>query len=344
MDLKQVFEYAIEQESKAKEFYEKSAETTDNTAASSLFRSLAKMEAGHKRALESELKVLCQTGEFKQPKGYHKNPQDEMLSSLHRVAQVLREANVELETRQKRFESELKMAGEIQINLLPKTVPQLEGLDISVACHMASHVGGDYYDFLIDPTGQLHITIGDVAGKGMPAALLMVAVRTLWRSTVRSGYSPERINELLTEDMSSEFTESDQFITMISGVYNSLEHTFYYSNAGHWPPLYLPAGSNEFVTYPPGHMPIGIASETNYKLYSETLAPDDIFIMFSDGLVEARNDAKEVFDDKRLSEVVLRNRGATAEYLRDAIIQAVEDFAGTRRQDDQTLIILKRTH
>lgn len=342
MELKQVFEYAIEQESKAKEFYEKSAATTDNAAASSLFRSLAKMEAGHKRALESELKILCETGEVKASKKYQ-NPQDEMLSSLHRVAQVLKEANVELETRQKRFESELKMAGEIQINLLPKTVPQLEGLDISVACHMASHVGGDYYDFLIDPTGQLHITIGDVAGKGMPAALLMVAVRTLWRSAVRSGFSSERTNELLTEDLSSEFTESDQFVTMISGVYNSLEHTFYYSNAGHWPPIYLPAGTNEFTTYPPGHMPIGIDSETHYKLYSESLSPGDLFVMFSDGLVEARNEAREFFDDDRLANVVLNNRESSAEEIRDAIMKAVEEFAGTHRQDDQTLIVLKRT-
>lgn len=343
MELQQIFEYAIDQETKAKDFYEKSAASIDNSAASSLFRSLAKMEAGHKRALESELNVLTQTGEVRQIKRHQVTPQEEMLASLHRVAQVLREANVELETRQKRFESELRMAGEIQINLLPKTVPQLEGLDIAVACFMASHVGGDYYDFLIDATGNLNLTIGDVAGKGMPAALLMVAIRTLWRSIVRAGFGPERVTELLSEDLASEFTESDQFVTMITGVYNSIEETLYFSNAGHWPPLYLPANSNQFEIYPPGHVPIGIDMETRYKLFDVHLSRGDIFAMFSDGLVEARNPSKEFYEDDRLAKVILENRDLPAETIREKIMHAVEKFAGTHRQDDQTLVILKKT-
>ena len=243
MDLGQIFEYAVDQETKAQEFYETSAARTKNVEAASLFRSLARMEIGHRRALESEYRALREAGAIPGPKP-PPSPEDELLVAYRRAAEVLREANVALQRRQTRIEAELQMAGQIQTRLLPRKVPQLAGLEVSVGCYMAEEVGGDFYDFLFNPFGEFCLTVGDVSGKGVPAALLSVAVRVLWRSKVRDGHSAEELLGLLNMDLSAEFRETDQFVTMLSTSYQPDSGLLAFANAGHWPPLYLPGEEN----------------------------------------------------------------------------------------------------
>jgi rubrerythrin len=137
LDLDQIFAYAIDQEIKAMEFYERSASQTDIAEAQALFRSLARMEAGHRRALEEERKVLKETGQLKPPKIKKLPPEEETLVSLKRVAAVLKEANVILQDKHRHIQAELELAGQIQESFLPKTVPQLPNLQISVNCIMA---------------------------------------------------------------------------------------------------------------------------------------------------------------------------------------------------------------
>lgn len=342
MELEQIFEYAIDQEMKAKEFYEKSAASIDNVTAQILFRNLAKMEVGHKRALENELNILRKTGDVKHRAIKTVPPQDEMLSSLYNMTRVLREANVELETREKRIKTELDMAGQIQLSLLPKKAPMLPGMDISVACFMARQVGGDFYDFLINPIGELCFTLGDVSGKGVPASLLMVAMRTLWRSSVRDGNTANQTLEALSEDAAAELSQSDQFVTMLSGIYNPVSSIFNFSNAGHWPPLVLQSGNDTFDPIPPGFMPIGIETEPNYETIELELKPGDIVVFFSDGLVEAKNEKRIEFGEERVMDIILKNRIRTAKEIQEKLIHEVDGYSSGTREDDLTLMVFKR--
>jgi len=343
LDLEQIFAYAIDQEVKAEDFYRSSAEQTSNAEARSLFKNLATMEITHQRVLRNQLNILSKTGALKIENIKVPAEQREMLASLKQVTRVLKEANVELVEEQKKTQAELETAARIQNNLLPTKVPQLLDLEISVACFMAGQVGGDYYDYLFNPLGHLNITIGDVSGKGMPAALLMVAVRTLWRSKVRDGNPPERILELLTQDLSPEFSENEQFITIISGAYNYQQHIFSFSNAGHWPPLHFSAKSGQFSPLSPGTLPIGIDIEANYYQQELKLFPGDLIVLFSDGIIEARNmDTREFFGEERLNMLVADNYRLNAQEIRDVIVDKVQSFSHGKRSDDQTLMVMKR--
>lgn len=342
MDLEQIFEYAIEQEIKALEFYQASADQTENAEAAALFRGLARMEIGHRRALENERAILIETGELKVARIKLPREQEQMLSSFKRATDILKEANVELKLRQERTEAELETAANIQRVLLPQKVPQLADLEISVSCFMAKEVGGDYYDYLFNPMGHLNITIGDVSGKGIPAALLMVAVRTLWRSKVRDGNTPDRIMELLTQDISPEFSESDQYITILSGSYVPEEHVFTFSNAGHWPPIHFEAAKKRFTPLPPGFLPIGLDIESEYHLQEIVVEPGDVIVLFSDGIIDVRNKKREFFGEGRLIELIAENHKLSAEEIRNRIIEAVQTFSKGKHDDDQTLMVLKR--
>lgn len=341
--LEEIFTYAIDQEIKALEFYERSADQVDNVEAAALLRSLARMEAGHRRALESELRTLSQSGALREPHVSQNltTPQDDMFSALQRVTRVLREANVELLGRQRMIEAELEVAAQVQANLLPEKVPELQGLELAVACHMARQLGGDFYDFLYNPVGQLAFTLGDVSGKGMPAALLMVAIRTLWRSRVRDGHSPAKVLTLLTQDVAAELGEGDHFVTMISATWDPGRSTFAFANAGHWAPLYL-SYKNEFGNLPPTAMPVGLDPDTKYEGHEIILSPGDVVVIFSDGIVEARDEHREEFGEERLRAIVEAEKESGAENIRTRIMEEVDAFAGGRRDDDQTLVVVCR--
>lgn len=344
VDLEEIFEYALDQETKAGEFYGRNADRIENVEAATLFKSLARMEVGHKRALEAELRILRESGQIvERPKETHfVKPQEELLTAFQRVTRVLREANVELVGRTKRIEAEMEIAAEVQMSMLPDTVPQLVGLDVSVACRMARQLGGDFYDFLMNPQGQLGLTLGDVSGKGMPAALLMMAIRTLWRSRVRDGHNPAKVMTLLTQDVSAELGEGDHFVTMIAATYDIELSTLFYANAGHWSPIYV-SNTGELDVFSPAYLPIGMDPDTHYEGHEIRLHEEDVLVLFSDGIVEARDETGEEFGGERLEGLVHYNRDSTAEEIRDAILLDLDGFAHEKRDDDQTLMVLKKT-
>jgi len=341
LDLDQVFAYAIDQEIKAMEFYERSASQTDIAEAQALFRSLARMEAGHRRALEEERKVLKETGQLKPPKIKKLPPEEETLVSLKRVAAVLKEANVILQDKHRHIQAELELAGQIQESFLPKTVPQLPNLQISVNCIMAERVGGDYYDFLISPAGYLHFVIADVSGKGMPAALLMAVLRILWRAKIREALSPDIALNELSREITAELQASDQFVTLVTCEFNPETRVLTWANAGHWPPLILPSQEADFVPMQATFLPLGLDYETRYASHRITLHPNDLVVLFSDGIIEAASPANELFGEERLAKLVKENRNLNADQLRDLIVTELQNFTKGKQRDDQTLIVIK---
>ena len=342
MDLSEVFDYAIDQEIKAMEFYERSAAQVENVEAASLFRSLARMEAAHRRALENEKSVLADLGELPRKQHPATSAEEEAVESWRRIAGVLKEANVELTSRHKRMAAELEAAGHIQESLLPKTAPQLPGLTISVSCSMAARVGGDFYDFLITPRGHLALTIADVSGKGLPAALTMMAIRTLWRSKIREDESPAQVLSHLSAEATPELHLSDQFVTLITAAYDLGDHQLTFANAGHWPPLVCLAGEEHFMPIPSGWLPIGFDESEDYQAHSLDLHPGSLVVFYSDGIIDARNPEGERFGEARFRELVFDAKDKSGDDIRDLVTTTVFEFCRGRQDDDQTLMIIKR--
>jgi len=343
MDLDEVFDYAIEQEIKAKEFYESSAARTDNAEAAALFRSLARMEAAHRRALENEKAIIADSGAFEPLKYDQPSADEEMMASLKKMTGVLREANVELTDKHSRVQAELEAAGRIQEALLPRKAPQLPGLSISVSCSMAEQVGGDYYDFLLTPRGSLAFTIADVSGKGLPAAMLMMAMRTLWRAKIREDESPRLVLRNIGIESTAELQQNDQFVTMITAVYDIASHRLTFANGGHWPPLVYFSDSADFTPMPSGRLPIGLDESGDYADHTIELQPGSIVLFYSDGILDAAGPEGDRFGEARLRQLVLGSKGLGSDEIRDAVAAAVFEFSRGRQQDDQTLIVLKRT-
>lgn len=342
MDLEQVFEYAIDQEIQAREFYEKSAAQTDNAEAAALFRSLARMEAAHRRVLETEKHLLAETGQFEEARRVRNNARSAEVESLLTVTQVLREANVELRGRHKKMEVELETAGQIQEALLPRKVPQMDDLAISVSCSMAARIGGDYYDFMLTPGGNLAMTIADVSGKGLPAAMLMMSLRTIWRSQVQQEEDPGRLLSAIAADGSMDFEKHDQYATMISASYNPTAHELVFGNAGHWPPLTYIDGRKEASPIAPGFLPLGLDGDSDYATHVIQMPPGSVVVFFSDGIIDATNSDRELFGEDRLYSLVEGALDKSADEIRDEVTAAVLEFTKGDQRDDQTIMVLKR--
>ena len=201
-------------------------------------------------------------------------------------------------------------------------------------------VSGDYYDFVRIYDDQLGLVIADASGRGMPAALLMAFLRASLRSAIHVGYAPNvsmaKVNSLLCES-----TEENQFVTAFYGVLDATNKTLAYANAGHNPPLLLDVdGSARFIER--GDFPLGMFDSARYYEYYLSILPGQIFVLYTDGLTEATNDAGEEYGRERLAQTVSRERDRKARDLIDAIYGDVLEWTNGRGADDDiTLIVIK---
>lgn len=256
-----------------------------------------------------------------------------------RVAQLVRQQ--QLEARQiERFEQELKIAGIIQQTLLPREVPVLLGWQLAAYWQPAQSVGGDFYDFLPLPNGQVVLVIGDVSDKGVPAALLMASTRSVVRAAAERLNSPgdvlKRANDVLSPDMPSKM-----FVTCLCAILDPASGQLRYANAGHNPPYQRTAGG--LVELRARGMPLGLMPGMVYEEKEASLAPDDSILFYSDGLVEAHNAARQMFGDSRLRTLVAEHPGGQS--LIDYLRAELHRFTGPawEQEDDVTLVTLQRT-
>ena len=241
------------------------------------------------------------------------------------------------------MDKELSIAKEIQLDFLPQSVPQIEGIEIAASISTAKAVGGDLYDFAdieADGKRRLGIMIGDVSGKGIPAAIFMARSIADFRHYVNRETSPSSALNNLNAEIALNY-KSELFITMFYMTYDNSKKVLTYSNAGHLPAIWLKAeGGIEFLTTE--GIPLGLMETERYSDASVELKPGDTVILYTDGITEARNQNKEEFAIERLKEVVLKNRSVSASALQDAIKGRLHRFVGTAPQyDDYTLVILK---
>ena len=245
---------------------------------------------------------------------------------------------------QQRIEQELRLAKEFQNLLLPKTSPQVPGLDIAAFNEPAMEVGGDYYDFIWIDEDHLGIVIADVAGKGIPGALVMAMVRSILRAESRGNLSPVAVLKVVNEYVRQD-TQTGVFITMTYAVINIHTRIMRFARAGHEPVISFCMNQPEPRLFTPEGIALGLVEENIFNITSEkeiNLAKGDLVVLYTDGVVEAMNDTSQEYGQQRLLEVIGSHREERAESVIQTIIKDIKDF--TReipQQDDITIIAFK---
>ena len=261
----------------------------------------------------------------------------------------------------------LQAAAAIQKKLLPEQAPSLDGFDMATLLQSSTSVSGDFYDFIPLSKTQIGIVLGDVKGNGIPAALLMVMIRTALRLLCHEEDTPalilKRINDLVARD-----TEADLFATMIYGILDTETSTFTYSNGGHCYPLHWNNTQNIDVLKT-GGMLIGAFEEATFTTGTCLLAPGDILVFYTDGITETgagddpvsdgnhgvstSSEHRDVYQDAiptdtfyggdRLAGCLSKNTALSASALCEAVVNDLALFSGsTQTRDDRALIVIKR--
>jgi sigma-B regulation protein RsbU (phosphoserine phosphatase) len=239
---------------------------------------------------------------------------------------------------QQEQEREIAEAKAIQEKLLPRDIPQMPGYEIASVWQAAQLVGGDYFDILPLDEKTFGLCIADVAGKGMPAALLMSNLQAAVRGLVSASLAPDllcgRLNSLIYRN-----TASDRFITFFYARLEGPTRRLAYVNAGHNAPFVVRAdGSHERLRE--GGAVLGVFDSRIYEQGSVQLSAGDRVVLFTDGITEACSPADEEFGEARLLGVLKEHRALSAEGLQSKILAVVAEFCGDHWQDDATLLVL----
>ncbi|HOF05379.1 MAG TPA: SpoIIE family protein phosphatase [Syntrophales bacterium] len=240
-----------------------------------------------------------------------------------------------------RLQKELEIARGIQLRLLPQHPPYIEGFDLAANNLPAQEIGGDFYDYIPVSLDSWGLIIADVSGKGMPAAIFMGLSRTIVRASATDNPSAaaaiRQANELICRD-----STSGMFVTLFYAILDARERKLRYVNAGHNPPLLFRNGSGEVISLRTRGIALGVAHFIDLQEAEKTLEPGDLVVFYTDGVTEAINEHQEAFGERRLIEIVSRNRQLSARELISKVEEAVMVFAGRETQfDDITMLVLK---
>ena len=248
----------------------------------------------------------------------------------------------EQRTRQ-RLENEVLLAHEVQAQLFPRELPSLPGVELEAICRPARGVSGDYYDFLVLSPTQLGIALADISGKGISAALLMANLQAALRSEAgMDGPEPVATAKVVTR-LNRHFCRSSsegRFATFFYGVYDLHSRTLQYTNAGHLPPVCISGGNIRMLEM--GGMVLGIYDDRVYEQETVAIDPGTFFMAFSDGLIEPENVYGEEFGTERLVDEAVRLTRAPAGAAAQALMAAVDQWAGTPEQADDMTVIVAR--
>jgi sigma-B regulation protein RsbU (phosphoserine phosphatase) len=271
------------------------------------------------------------------------SPEDQRLLSIiaTQSAQLIENARLyEEEQALQQIEEELRVARGIQANLLPVSVPEFAGYDIAGRSLSAKEVGGDYFDFIPISDDHLAVCVGDISGKGMPAALLMANLQATLRGQAHFSTSAkdcvERANKLMYQS-----TDMQKFATLFYGVINRADNAFNYSNAGHNPP-YLFTGSTKPELLHAGGTVVGFMDESKYEDDTIYLKAGDVIIIYSDGITEAFDSNENEYGSNRLEKIIQKNLTKSAGEILEAVLDDVKTFSGdTTQSDDITIVVIK---
>ncbi len=285
--------------------------------------------------LEHTLEHFSET-EFERMSGIF----NKMTGSLKRMMNELAETVRENE----RVRRELEIATEIQRSIFPEHPPEVEGLEIEAKSVPAKEVGGDYYDFLSVPSrDQIGFIIADASGKGLPGTLYMTRSRSVFRvvssEEASSGGTLSRSNSYIAADASS---GKGMFITVLYLLYDKKTKQMTCANAGHYPPLWFKAKERIFAKITVSGVPVGILPEQTYQEERIQLASQDLLVMYTDGVTEAKAAHGEMFGVERLKRLIEHNSSLSAHDLFLKIQDGIKEFIGQAPPfDDLTLVVVR---
>lgn len=237
-----------------------------------------------------------------------------------------------------RLEKQVQMAAEVQGRMVPRTPPKIPGVDLASIYVPCFELGGDFLDFIPLPDNNIGLVVADVAGKGVPASLIMASVRAALRAQVDNLYYLyeilRRVNQMLCRD-----TEPSEFVTLLYGVINIPGKRFTYCNAGHPPGLLLRGG--EVMELPGGNMVLGVLPDEDYTQSLMELESGDVLLLYTDGVADAMNFSNETFGRQRIVEA-LRRGGKSAEEIASNVLWEIRRFSGLRQPNDDVTLIVAR--
>jgi sigma-B regulation protein RsbU (phosphoserine phosphatase) len=238
---------------------------------------------------------------------------------------------------------ELDIARDVQMKLLPRSFPPVPGIEYTGFCRSARFVGGDYFDLLPLENGDFAFTLGDVSGKGIPAAVLMASIHTLLRSLLMRG-SDNLATVVIELNRAIKLTSSDdRYSTLFCGVVDKHRRELRYVNAGHIPPFILredgaiesPAG---------GDIPVGMLEGSSYQERKVTLAPNNLVLCVSDGITEVKNTSYEFWDERTVEQLLRHHLDGSLDALTAALVKAADAWAdGAEQHDDMTAVAVRIT-
>jgi len=248
-----------------------------------------------------------------------------------------------LEGLDKSLEREIQLARNVQMRLLNGTIPEFEGGQVLGVSIPARLIGGDYYDFYMLESGKLRIVIGDVMGKGIPAAMLMILTRGAFRSAARSTKSPGEALTVINEALFEDLRTLRSFVTLFCADWDPETGVLTYASAGHNLPLFIDGRRKTVQNLPKvsGIMIGGLPNQV-YREENIQLKDGDVAFFYTDGILEARNRVGEQYQIERLIQTLLKNTDKGIKEIGKSVIDSVNAFTeGLPQRDDITLVLLK---
>lgn len=242
-----------------------------------------------------------------------------------------------------KLQVEADLAHKVQLRLLPKKFPKVVGIDLWAGSEPASQVGGDFYAFVSNPGRPFTFCVGDVSGKGMPAALLMAMCRTVMRTktNIIPTPTPDVIMDECNSELYDDFTEVSMFATVFVGQFHKEDRKLIYANAGHSPVIYCPFDGQPVLLEADGTA-LGVLPESLAEDQTLHFRKGDVLVVATDGFSEASNHDDELFGYDRLLKVIKMLSKKTARDIFDGLYETINNFsAGRPQDDDQTMIVLK---
>lgn len=260
---------------------------------------------------------------------------NKMTENVERLLRVAKE--------NERLQAELEIARQVQAQLFPRSTPVMHGLQLNALCNAARMVSGDYYDYQAIDSHRVAIALGDVAGKGVSAALLMASLQACLRMQLRemAGGDIAKVMSRINVQLHAS-TAPEKYATFFLAIYDDESGEFTYTNAGHLPPVLIREGKATMLDV--NGIPVGAFPFAQYDCSRLMLEPGDLLVGYTDGITEPENEFGEMFGEQRLIDLLVKSAKLEPEAILAAVIDSVRRFTGSPElQDDMTLMIARRS-